>query len=125
MVQSLMRFRLRTLLILLAVGPPLLAVSYVVLQGFRHVTSYHIRATFGQVPDDDSQLTKWLSAQPNIKNVRVWRRPDPQVPERQRIEIYFQKLWPVLRGSPPDPNVDAAVQRLGYASPERALRDSW
>jgi hypothetical protein len=120
-----MRLRLRTLLVVLLLAPPLLALCFGIFEESRNRAWNYIVVSFAVVPQEDSALTQWLSAQTNIRNVRVSRRPDPANSERQQILILFEALAPVFRGSPADPDVEAAFQRLGYAVPERARRDRW
>src|SRR5262245_6947977 len=88
---QIMRYRLRTLMVVLALGPMVLAWWY---GSHQHTTYHRVAATFTKMPDDDLQLKQWISSQPNVKRVHLSRRPDTYTPDRQRIEIFFETMSP-------------------------------
>src|SRR5262245_1860763 len=104
-----MHFRLRTLMIFLALGPMVLAVGYAVLQDARPSMHHTVNGLFKQMPAEDSQLSQWLRLQPNVWNVNIARRPFPNHPGLQHIQVQFEVRgtyyhWP----PPPPPDVNAA-----------------
>jgi hypothetical protein len=101
-----MRFRLRTLLILLAVVGILLAAFRVAAPFIRPSVGYGESAEFAEMPADDTALEDWLSKQPGV--VRAFVRRDANT-----IRINWIMSRDLL-GDPPLPELREQFDRFGY-----------
>jgi len=106
-----MRYRLSTLLIVLAV----VGVSFGMVRALFLVAAPHIRpsihygvsAEFTELPTDDAALEVWLSNQPGVYRAFVNR-------ESHTVRI----VWGMSRdlsGNPPLPDLRRNFDRFGYA----------
>jgi hypothetical protein len=109
-----MRFRLRTLLLLVAVvgaalglgGRTFFAIANSVQFGHRHVAVNR----FAKLPADDFAMLEWMRKQPGVHNVIVHRFED-------KVYIEWWEHRTILETRRADPNINAALTRFGYKNP--------
>jgi hypothetical protein len=110
-----MRFRLSTLLIVLAViGVSFGLIRALFLAAAPHIrpsSHYGVRAEFTELPADDAALAEWLSNQPGVYRAFVNR-------ESRTVRI----VWGMsrdLNGNPPLPDLRSSFDRFGYTGLKR------
>jgi len=101
-----MRYRLRTLLILVAVACLLLGVIRTVATHVKPSIGYGFRAEFAELPIDDAALAEWLAEQPGVIKAFVNREPSS-------IRVHWI-MSRDLTGNPPIPDCREQFDRFGY-----------
>lgn len=105
-----MRYRLRTLLIVLAMTAGL-AVCVLVLVAVTMPSegSIYQSAHFTQMPDDDAKLIEWLRSQPGVHEAWVDRNADGS------IGVGWSYCGSILRPSPAgEMSIQEGFDRFGY-----------
>jgi hypothetical protein len=112
-----MRYRLRTLLIVLALMPPLLSGGWFAARNAALLRpgapspsfSYCVSADCTELPPDDKALHRWLRAYPNVQAIGVRRNG-------KSIEIIWGTSgnWAEQLGDRPIADLRAEFDRLGY-----------
>jgi len=108
-----MRYRLRTLLIAIAVVGVLLAVGLRAARSIKPSIIYELRAEFAEMPSDDIAFEEWLRTQPGVI-------PRPSYVDREANAIRI--TWIMSRdltGHPPIPDFRNNFDRLGYKGLKR------
>ena len=101
-----MRYRLRTLLIGIAVLGIFLASAREAGRYIKPSISYAFAAEFTELPADDDALTEWFRSQPGVIRAYINR-------EQQTIKINLM-ISRDLFGHPPIPEPESQWERLGY-----------
>src|SRR4051794_16354665 len=103
-----MRYRLRTLLIVVAIVGVGLAILREASRQIKPSIIYSFRADFAEMPADDVGLLEWLRRQPGVigRTVSVSREPSA-------IRVHWIMSRDLL-GNPPIPDCEEQFNRLGY-----------
>ena len=102
------RYKLRTLLIVLAVIGVALAVIREAASHIYPSVGFEVRAEFTELPTDDTALLRWLQTQPGvIERLAFVNR------EKSSIRVNWTMSRNLL-GEPPIPDLHQQFERLGY-----------
>jgi len=111
------RYKLRTLLIVLAIGPMVVAVAWLIWRdasmqrSFPVSTgvSYCVTAEFSELPDDDTALENWLHDYPGMLGMGVKRNGTT-------VEVIWGTSGALAEklGDRPTLDLRAEFERLGY-----------
>jgi hypothetical protein len=110
-----MRYRLRTLLIGIAIA----GLAFSAVRQMRNESIWEVRGTFTEIPWDDMPMEAWLKRQPGVYNSYVYRSSPP------KLTVYWQISYPIFDAAPPNPDVETALLRFGYkpAAPIERVTD--
>jgi hypothetical protein len=111
-----MRYRLKTLLIVLAVAGLLFAALRLAATKVRPSVVYGESAEFAELLADDRAIEDWLSTQPGVNRAFVTR-------ESNTIRVTWIMSRDLL-GNPPIPDLGRQFERFGYRGIARHTQSS-
>jgi hypothetical protein len=100
------RYKLRTLMIVLALSGVVFALWRVAAEGIKPSAIYEVRAEFRAMPTDDEPFRLWVVDQPGVWAADVHR-------DAKGINVVFG-MSRNLRDQPPPPDFHGNFERFGY-----------
>jgi hypothetical protein len=101
-----MRYRLRTLLIVVTVIAVILASGVFAMKKVKLSYHYAVDATFVQLPSEDIEFLLWLAKQPGVREPLVSR-------DNNTLSVMWDTEQPMMGGDP-KPDLSKGFVRFGY-----------